>query len=93
MTLSMQLSLDDAEARDEEWATAARRLILALAPGDRFDSDWLHERLGDPSGLGNSVGAVIHSLQNAGAIAFTGESVMSSRPSARGRWVRIWTRL
>ena len=90
--LALVYSLDDAESRDEGFSQRARSYILALPIGAEFTSDALRASCGDPSGSGCSVGSVIHSMQNAGHIRFTGRSVMSERPKARGRWVRVWRR-
>lgn len=92
MTLVQQLSFDSAIERSPEWASRARQFILALQPGETFTSDSLRASCGDPSGSGCSVGSVIHSLQNANVVRFTGRSVMSSRPAARSRWIRVWER-
>ena len=90
--LALTFALDDAAERDSEWTARARSYVLQLSPGTEFSSDALRSACGDPSGPGNAVGALVARLQNQRLIAFTGESVMSTRPSARGRWVRVWTR-
>ena len=92
MTLTQQLSFDAAIERDADWSLRARTFIERMGPGSRLNSDALRLVVGDPVGTGCSVGAVIHQCEKAGLIRYTGQDTRSSRPAARGRWLRVWER-
>lgn len=90
--LAMALGTEAATERDEWWSEAVRLWMTRLAPGEELTSDILHERFGDPRGSGNAVGGVINRQAAVGLIRFTGRSVRSARPQARGRWIRVYER-
>lgn len=90
--LALQFDLDRATERSEEWSRAATGWIRSLAPGDEFSSDTLRAAVGDPAGHGDAIGAITRHALKGRLVRFSGRSVMSTRPAARGRWVRVWIR-
>lgn len=90
--LETQLSMDAAMERAEDWAGRARGIIEDWFPGHRFVADDIRHTIGDPPAHGDALGAVLRNAKKAGLIRYTGEQVISSRPEAHGRYLRVWIR-
>jgi hypothetical protein len=90
--LAFGYALDVATSRDESWSTEALAWIRALPPGAEFSADSIRAHVGDPHGSGNAVGAVTKAALKSRLVAYTGTDVLSRRPEARGRYLRIWVR-
>lgn len=90
--LETQLSMDVALERAEPWSEVALKAVEDWTPGGRLTSDVLREWVGDPPGHADAIGAVFRTAKRRGWLRYTGEQVISSRPSAHGRYLRVWER-
>ena len=90
-SLETQMSMDAALERvaSSEWNGQARAWFAdAIHFGWEMNADSLRDWCGDPPS-DNAMGALFREFEKAGKIEMVGER-RSSRPQARGRWVRVW---
>lgn len=76
-----------------EYKLRFEQLVKSFASGQRFTSETVTARIGQPPHHPNSVGALISALARAGLIRATGKRVKALRPNQHSAKLEVWRRL